>query len=199
MERLFTYWTKHCAALGADSRSFIRSRSRIQHYGKKRVIKLETERFPFFCIVLSGLVAGYRRNSLGKSMLCELMLPMDYFTGTQHPFTPRLREAEYIALENTSLLLVSVAEAREAQLRLPAFAELVHIMKQRKIDFLDLLIALADEASLYDRYRIYMHRFGQQARRLPDAPQWQLLRMGRSTYYRMKSRYLRDRSCNSSH
>src|SRR5690606_32269692 len=157
MERLFTYWTKHCPDLGADSRSFIHSRSKIRHYGKKQIIKLEAGRCPFFCIVLSGLVGGYRRNSLGKSMLCELMQPMDYFTGTQHPFTPRLRDAEYLALENTSLLLVPVAEAREAQLHFPAFAELVHIMKQRKIDFLELLIALDDEVSLYTRYRIYRH------------------------------------------
>lgn len=196
MERLFTYWTKHCPALGADSRSFVRDRSNVKQYAKKQVIKLETERFPFFCIVLSGLVAGYRRNSDDKLILAELMLPMDYFTGTQHPFTPRLREGEYEAIENTTLLLVPIAEARDAQRRFPAFAELLHVMKQRKINFFELLIALGTEASCYARYCTYMDRFGQRATQLPDRPQWQLLRMGRSTYYRMKSRYLRDQSRN---
>ncbi|WP_257670475.1 hypothetical protein [Parapedobacter tibetensis] len=194
MERLFTYWIKHYPALGADSRSFVRSRSMVKWYGKKQVIKLETERFPFFCVVLSGLVAGYGKNSERQSILCELMQPMDYFTGTQHPFTPRLREAEYVAIENTTLLLVPVAEAREAQRRFPAFAELVQVMKQRKINFFELLIALTNEQSCYTRYCVYMDRFSHQAVQLPDAPQWQLLRMGRSTYYRMKSRYLREKS-----
>lgn len=159
-----------------------------------QVIKLEGQRFPFFCIVLSGLVAGYRKNSAGTPLLCELMQPMDYFTGTQHPFTPRLREAEYMAIENTTLLLVPIAEAREAQRHFPAFAELLHVMKQRKINFFELLITLGSEPYYYARYCAYMDRFGRQAPHLPDAPQWQLLRMGRSTYYRMKSRYLRDRS-----
>ena len=194
MERLFTYWAKHCPTFGADSRAFIRSRSQVKHYAHKQLIRADNERFPFFCIVLSGLVAGYRQSRAGKSMLCELMQPMDYFTGTQHPFTSRLSESEYVALEQTTILLIPVVDARDGQLRLPAFAELVHIMKQRKINFLELLIALEDEESAYDRYRLYIERFGNQARWLPDAPQWQLLRMGRSTYYRMKSRYARERS-----
>ncbi|SKB59548.1 cAMP-binding domain of CRP or a regulatory subunit of cAMP-dependent protein kinases [Parapedobacter luteus] len=196
MERLFTYWTKHCPALGADSRSLVRDRSKVRRYAKQQVIKLETERFPFFCIVLSGLVAGYRRNSRGTPLLCELMQPMDYFTGTEHPFTPRLRQAEYTALEKTELLLLPVAEAREAQLRLPAFAELVQVMKQRKINFLELLIALDSEDTCYARYCVYMAQYGSQAIRLPDAPQWQLLRMSRTSYYRAKARYLRDRNRN---
>lgn len=196
MKRLITYWTKHCPAIGADSQSFVRERSKVRQYTKKQVIKLESERFPFFCIVLSGLVAGYRKNSAGKPLLCELMLPMDYFTGTQHPFTLRLRDAEYEAIENTTLLLVPIREVREAQRRFPAFAELLHVMKQRKITFFELLIALGNESPCYTRYCTYMDRFGQRATRLPDKPQWQLLRMGRSTYYRMKSRYLTDRPRN---
>lgn len=196
MERLFTYWIRHCPSLETDSRAFIRRHSAIKQYAKGQVIKLESERFPFFCIVLSGLVVGYRRTSQGKPVLCELMQPMDYFTGTQHPFTPRVREAEYVTIEKTSLLLMPIREAREAQLRHPAFAELVQVMKQRKIDFLEVLIALESEVSLYARYCAYMDRFAPKAFQLPDAPQWQLLRMGRSTYYRMKSRYLRNFSRN---
>jgi len=194
MERLFTYWTKHCPALGAASRSYILSRSKVKRYHKNQVIKLETEQFPFFCIVLSGLVAGYRKNSSGNSLLCELMQTMDYFTGTQHPFTPRHREAEYIALENTSLLLVPVAEAREAQLLHLPFAELVQVIKQRKINFLELVITLTYEPSNYKRYCLYLAKYRHQATGLPDAPQWQLLRMSRATYYRMKKRYLMDKS-----
>ncbi|MEC3879749.1 Crp/Fnr family transcriptional regulator [Parapedobacter sp. 10938] len=192
MEQLFTYWSKHFPALNPESRAFIIARSRHKSYGKGQVIKLATESFPFFCIVLSGLAAGYRENSVGKQVLCELMQPMDYFTGTQHPFTPRLREAEYVAIADTKLLLVPVMEAREAQRRFPAFAELLHVLKQRKINFLELLVALEHEETCYARYCLYMDRFGGQIHHLPDAPKWQLLRMGRSTYYRMKRRYLKD-------
>src|SRR5699024_6368153 len=104
------------------------------------------------------LAAGYRENSVGKQVLCELMQPMDYFTGTQHPFTPRLREAEYVAIADTKLLLVPVMEAREAQRRFPAFAELLHVLKQRKINFLELLVALEHEETCYARYCLYMDR-----------------------------------------
>jgi len=196
MERLFSYWTRHRRHCDRAGQTFIRSRAVVRRYGKQQVIKLEDERFPFFCVVLSGLVAGYRKNSGGKPLLCELMQQMDYFTGTEHPFTPRLRQAEYTALEKTELLLLPVAEAREAQLRYPAFADLVHVMKQRKINFLELLIALANEPSCHARYGVYMERYGRQAARLPDAPQWQLLRMGRTSYYRVKARYVRGKNRN---
>lgn len=191
MERLFTYWTKHYPALSADSRSFIRERAKVKPYTKRQVIKLETEGFPFLCIVLSGLVAGYRKNSEGKPVLCELMQPMDYFTGTQHPFTPRLREAEYVAIEQTTLLLIPVAEARDAQQRNPAFAELIQVMKQRKIDFLSLLILLDNEQYAYARYVVYMKNYRREALLLPHSVQWQILRIGKTSFYRVKNRYLR--------
>lgn len=194
MERLFTYWNRHYPALSAGSRSFIRSRSKVKTYAKRQVIKLEAERFPFFCIVLSGLVAGYRKNSEGKPVLCELMQPMDYFTGTQHPFTPRLREAEYVAIEQTALLLIPIADARDTQQRLPAFAELVQVMKQRKIDFLSLIILLDNEKYAYARYGVYMENYRQQALLLPAKVQWQILRIGKTSFYRVKSRYLRERA-----
>lgn len=193
MERLFTYWIKHCPGLTNEDSTYIRGRSTLRRYEREQVIKLETDPFPFFCIVLSGLVAGYRKNSEWKSILCELMGPMDYFTGTQHPFTPRLRDAQYIAMEDTTLLFIRVAEAREAQRRLQAFSELIQVMKQRKINFLELLIALDNEPGCYPRYRCYMKLFGEQAKGLPPHMQWQILRMSRPTYYRMKARYLRDK------
>jgi len=179
--------------LGAESQSYIRGHSSKKRYRKQQVIKLETECFPFFCIVLEGLVAGYRKNSDDKFILCELMQPMDYFTGTQHPFTPRLREAEYVAIENSVLLLIPVAEARDAQLRHPAFAELVHIMKQRKINFLELLIAIGAEDAPYTRYCLYMERYPHQAAVLPPLVLWQTLRVSRATYYRARARYFQNR------
>lgn len=191
MDRLFNYWAGCCPRLGADGQSYIRGHASKKQYRREQVIKLETERFPFFCIVLEGLVAGYRKNSYDKFILCELMQPMDYFTGTQHPFTPRIREAEYVAIENSVLLLIPVAEAREAQLRHPAFAELVHIMKQRKINFLELLIAIDAEEASYARYCLYMERFPYQAAVLPALVLWQTLRVSRATYYRAKARYFR--------
>lgn len=193
MDRLFVFWVKHCPDLSTDSQTFVHSRTQLKTYGKKQVIKPKDMRFPFFCIVLEGLVAGYRKKSGGAVVLTELMWPMDYFTGTQHPFTPRIREAEYIAIEKTVLLLMPIAEARDAQRRYPTFSELVQVMKQRKLDFLEMLLALGAETDGYTRYRAYMARFANQARQLPDMPQWQLLRMGRSTYYRMKKRYLLER------
>ena len=194
MERLFNYCIDHCPSFEATCRTFVRSRSQTKHYQRKQVIKGEREHFPFFCMVLSGLVAGYRQNSTGKSILGELMLPMDYFTGTQHPFTPRIREAEYVAFADTTLLLIPVADARDGQHRLHGFAELVQVVKQHKINFLEMMMDLEHEETTYDRYKLYIDRFGDRARWLPDAPQWQLLRVGRSTYYRMKSRYARERS-----
>lgn len=193
MERLLTYWTKHYPTIDEDCLSFIRNRSTVKQYDKKQVIKLENERFPFFCIVLVGLVAGYRKNRSGKQVLCELMQQLDYFTGTQHPFTPRLREAEYIAAEKTTLLLIPIAEAREAQRRFRAFAELVHVMKQRKINFLELLIALDGEVQCYARYCVYMDRFGDVAVWLPPQIQWHILRMGKTSFYRVKGRHLRKK------
>lgn len=193
MDRLITFWKKHLPTLATDSQGFVSQHSAVKRYGKNQVIKLTSERFPFFCVVLDGLVAGYRANSEGKPLLTELMLPSDYFTGTQHPFTPRIREAEYVALLPTTLLLMPIAEARDAQRRYPAFSELVQVMKQRKINFLELLLAIESEKRCYPRYEVFMQDYPQHAYTLPPSVQWQILRMGKTSFYRVKGRYLRKK------
>ncbi|WP_257667203.1 hypothetical protein [Parapedobacter tibetensis] len=191
MDRFYQYWQKYCPDLPEEVRQFIDVHHEVASYTKGQVIKLPDDSFPYFCVVLEGLVGGYQQDRARDPTLRELMLPPDFFTGTEHLFTTRGRHMEYCALEKTVVMRLSLADAKAGQQRHAEIAELFHVLKQKKIDLLRKLVAVYQETAYYDRYCVYIGLFKTWASLLPNKVQQQLLRMSETTYYRVKKQYLK--------
>lgn len=189
MESLLAFLAKH--APSDASHEFIQRRGHQVGYGKGDVIKLPDTPFPYFCVVLRGLVGGYQPSRDGRIALRDLVLPLDFFTGTEHLFTRRDQGVEHRALLATQLLRIPIEKARAGQLEQPTIAELFHVMKQRKINQLRKLVAIYQETDYYARYCVYRQVLPRYARELPHTVQRELLRMSHASYQRVKARYLR--------
>src|SRR5690606_1695616 len=133
--------------------------------------KVPHDWYPHLCIVLAGLVGGYQYNRSGKRSLRELVLPMDFFTGTEHTFSNRRRAVEFIALRETTLLQITVADAREAQALFQEVSGLCHVLKQRKILQLRKLVELYQEDDYYERYALFRELLPQLAATLTNGIQ----------------------------
>lgn len=190
MERLFTYWIKHCPGLEAETKQFVLANHAVETYPKNTVVKLPDQEFSFWGMVLDGQLGAYVIDASGDPVLVELFLPLDFFTGTEHLFTQRNRKIEYRALEKSTVLLLSNKGAREGQQRYREVAELFHVLKQKRIQFLRNLLLVYMEKDYYARYCTYRRLFRDVIPFLAHNVQWQLLRMGESSYYRVKKKYL---------
>lgn len=191
MDRLYGFWMRFCADVPAAARDFLDRQRVLLHYRREQTIKLPDEAYPYFCVVLDGLVGGYQTSHAGHPVLRDLVLTLDFFTGTEHPFTRRMRKIEYLALASTSIMRIPIAYVAEGQRLHPEIAELFHVMKQRKIDQLRKLVAVYQETDHYARYCVYREVLPSYALSLPHRVQEQLLRMSHASYQRAKVKYLR--------
>lgn len=193
MDSLYQFWTRYCNRIPDAARSFVHRQHVLHAYAQDECIKLPGEHFPYYCVVLGGIVGGYQTNHGGHPVLRDLVLPLDFFTGTEHPFTRRMKNIEYQALAGTTVMALPIAAASQGQLLHPQLAELFHVMKQRKIDQLRKLVAIYQETDYYARYCVYRELLPHYALELPHRVQEQLLRMSHAGYQRVKARYLRDK------
>lgn len=191
MDRFHQFWTRFCADLPDAPTAYVYRHHTLLEYPREAPIKLPHDPFPYYCVVLAGLVGGYQADHAGRPVLRDLVLPMDFFTGTEHPFTQRTKTIEYRALAKTAFMRLPIKRASEGQSRHREIAELFHVMKQRKIDQLRKLVAIYQEADYYARYCVYRQALPAYAQALPHRVQEQLLRMSHASYQRVKARYLR--------
>lgn len=190
MDRLIAFWHKHRPQVDSDALLYLREAGRIQPYKKAVSIKLPHQHLPYMFILLDGIVAGFEASPDGNLTMRELILPMDYFTGTVHYFSQRNRRMEYRTLSPITLIQVSVSHARKGQQLHPDLAELFQILKQRKITHLHHQVAVFQEKDHYRRYCLYRKLLPDWAYLLPHGVQYQFLQMGRASYYASKQKYL---------
>lgn len=190
MDRFHQFWTRFCTDLSDAPSQYVYNRHTLMDYPSGSLIKLPDDHFPYYCVVLGGLVGGYQTDHACNPVLRDLILPMDFFTGTDHPFTQRTKTIEYRALAKTVVMRLPIGTASEGQSLHPEIAELFHVMKQRKINQLRKLVAIYQETDYYARYCVYRQVLPLYARDLPHRVQEQLLRMSHASYQRVKARYL---------
>ncbi len=190
MEALFHFWQSRCGAVSDQARAYLKEGCQERHYRRDRVIRLPDERFPYLCIVLEGLAGGYHYDYGGRRRLRELVLPMDFFTGTKHVFSRTVYPVEYVALQKTRLLLLLLPHVQEGQRRYPEIGELIQVLKQRKILLLRALVEIYQEERAFDRYSVYAERLPDWPFSLPLTYQANLLRMSLGHIKKMKKRYL---------
>lgn len=192
METLLTFWHKRCKPIDEQAQAYLAAHNRIRHHARDALIKAVDEQLPYLCIVLSGLVGGYQTNRQRQRVLRELALPMDFFTGTRHTFSSNRRAMEFVALKQTKVLLIPIAEAREGQGRYVEISELFHILKQRKILRLRKLVELYQETDRYTRYELLWELLPELAGSplLTNTTCAELLQMSLSHLKRIKKKYL---------
>ena len=186
------FWERHCTAIRPVARAHLVARQRIVRYRHDELIKAPVDHFPYLCIVLEGAVGGYQYNRGGRRSMRELSLPMDFFTGTEHTFTDRKRTVEFVALRPTTLLQLTVSDAREAQALFYEVSELFHVLKQRKILRLRKLVELYQEDGYYERYALFRESLPDVAAATTNRIQAELLHMSLGHLKKLKKRYLRE-------
>ncbi|SEN21018.1 Cyclic nucleotide-binding domain-containing protein [bacterium A37T11] len=193
MERFYKFWRAHYSDVRPQARSYVDGHHQLKMYRKGEVIKFPTDLFPYFCIVLEGLVGAYALSRSGRESMRELSLPLDFFTGTEHTFSRRQRPIEFRALEKTKLLLFKLDHAQEAQKLFQEVAELFQILKQRKILRLRRLIEVYQEEKAFDRYVEFATQLKELVLRVPIHFQAELLHISDGHFRKLRKRYAEER------
>lgn len=190
MKRIVDFWAKYRPQADPAALEFLESDSIMLSYPKGEIIKLPDQHFPYFCVALEGVVGGYSLNGQPLPLLRELILPLDYFTGTWHPFTTKNHHTEYRALMDVDLLQIPLQHAAHGQQHYPDIAELFHVMKQHKLTILRYQVIIYQETDPYHRYRLYRRLFPSWDQILSNQIQQEFLHLSRSSYFRAKKQYL---------
>jgi CRP-like cAMP-binding protein len=197
MHRLTSFLEKYRPQADPGVLRYLEEACVVLKYSRGAVIKTPNDPLPYFCIVLEGLVGGYESNNGSDPLLRELILPMDYFSGTAHPFSQRNRMMEYRTLTPAAFARFPIHHIRRGQQLYPDMAELFHIMKQRKIDQLRKQIAIYQQKDLASRYALYATLMPDWTHLLPRDVQCQFLQMSKTHFHRAKGHFLRNTQKNS--
>ena len=192
MDRLLSFWQKYRPQVDPLALQFLREVCQVMAYKKQHIIKLPDQSLPYFYIVLDGVVCGFETNGGRDPSLREIILALDYFSGTLHPFSRSNRQIEYRTLTPVILLQMTIAQAVHSQQHYPDLAELFQVMKQRKINQLRHQVAIFQEKTLYRRYCLYRQFLPDWAILLPHHTQYQFLQISKAHYKRLKAIWLRN-------
>lgn len=195
MHHFYRFWERQCSPVDVAAKDYLHRHHRVRHYMRGEVIRYADEEFPFLVIVLDGAVGGYQDNRLGKRVMRELALPLEFFTGTQHAFSSRGHPLEFVALKRARLLLMPIIRAREAQGQFREISELFHVLKQRKILRFRKLVSVYQEKDLYERYVLLWELLPEiaQSSVTTNATHAELLHMSESHLKRLKRRYFGEK------
>lgn len=192
IDRFYQFWERHCGSVRVEVRDYFIRCQQIIQYGRNDVIKAPADLYPYVCVVLDGIVGSYKLNRAGTRVLREVVLPMDYFTGTSHMFTDRHLWVEHIALKRTVVIQVSLTDARRAIADFREVSELSHILKQRKITRMRYWVEIFQEDGMYDRYARFREVLPEVAMVTTGTVQAELLHMSLGHLKKLKTRYVRS-------
>ncbi|GGG96541.1 hypothetical protein GCM10007415_34680 [Parapedobacter pyrenivorans] len=187
MERFFTY-SRQWVAMEEKARGYLLNHSQIRSYRAGTDFTTAGDARPFWCFVLSGLVVGVEHLASGRQIYNWLVRPGEYFTGTMHLFTGRPHTASIHFLRDTQLLLIPAAIMQYAQQHFLSISELLHVLKQRRMQRQEelLLLVLKPTNSRYAVFRIHMHEL---FALLDEKEQIAYLHMSRSQYFTAKAAF----------
>lgn len=151
------------------------------------------ERKPYWCLVLEGLAIGYTLYKDGHRRIRWFAPPMVDFTGTRHLHTMRNTNTAIQFTLPTALLCIPITQWRSAERRYREVSDLLHILKQRRMDQRDALIEVLQESSSNMRFEDFMQHFRFIAQQTSAGDHMDFINLGNGSYYRAKSHYLRNR------
>src|SRR5690606_39765177 len=93
----------------------------------------------------------------------------------------------------TTLMRIPLTELRMAKHRYHEVSELLHVLKQKRIDQRESLIEILQQPQSEFRFAAFMERFRSIARHTSPEAHMDFVNMGHGSYYRAKNDYLRSR------
>lgn len=192
MKQLFTFWEKYLD-VPPKSRLFIEQNSTVLFFKKNEYYTGENEYQPFWNFVPEGLVSGHSYDAEGTKTIHWITEACGYFTGSLHLHsdTPCGHAIQF--LRRGSLVQIPLEEMRYGQENDPAINELIHILKQHKINQQATLLEVLKQPNAETLYFKFMDEMGSLANQLTAQQVQDLLGLKRTTYIKIRKAYARRR------
>ncbi len=187
MESLINHMQQH-VQVKDSTQGFLNEHLTKRIYRRNTVFALKSEEKKFWCYTLRGIAGAFFVDASGRERLQWACPEKNYFTGTKHPFSNQGFELEIRFLAHTEVLLLPYPAFRQAQKSFPDFSEYIHVLKQRKLEQLRVLLGILSIPTI-DRFGAYYEKLPELAAVLPAQYARQLLQLRSETYYRGRKKY----------
>ena len=190
MNRFIDYWQMYGLHFDEQLRREIGTAARIYRVMRKELIAGFPMR-PRWFFVLSGSMVG--EYTIENSRIKCFLLPFQSFSNTAHLYTRRsadlcfttLRACELFSMDNATLLRLKKTH--------PTVSDLLHILKQRQIDQLNLHIEMLQQADAYARFCFLQDKMAELCDQVPNEYLQRFLGISNGTFYTYKHRYLLEK------
>jgi hypothetical protein len=172
---------------------FIERNSTVLFFKKNEYYAQEEEYKPYWNFVPEGLVGGHSYDVEGTKTIHWITEACGYFTGSLHIHsdTPCRQAIQF--LRRGRLVQIPLEEMRYGQENDPAINELIHILKQHKINQQTTLINALNQPNDEAIYFKFRDKMGSLAQQLTAQQVMDLLGLKRTTYIKIRKAYARRR------
>lgn len=145
----------------------------------------------FWHFILSGtLVAESYKQS---PCIRHFLLPFQSFSSTAHLYTDRKSELAITALKSCELFVLHIAELRQLEKQYNAISDILHILKQRQINQLNLHIERLQQTDAYASFCFLQDNMPELINQIPNTYLQRFLGISNGTFYTYQRRYLLDK------
>jgi hypothetical protein len=192
MKQLFTFWGKY-VEVPTESRLFIKNNSNTLAFKKDEFYAAEDEYKPFWNFVPEGLVGGHSYDEEGTKTIHWITEACGYFTGSLHLHsdTPCGQAIQF--LRRGRIVQIPLEKMRYGQEHDSAINELIHVLKQHKINQQIALLKVLKQPNAEALYFKFMDEMESLGNQLTAQQVMDLLGLKRSTYFNVRKAYLRKR------
>lgn len=189
MDRLFTFWRKY-TSISTTSEKFITEHAKIIFYKANSYFSRYYEVKPYWCFLLQGIASGIRFEENGTERITWLAMPPDYFTGTKHSYSNHGENLDIKFLVYSQIAAIPLDQMRYAQKHMADVAELIQVLKQRKLTQQKQLLEITKLPYGIDQYVAFRHAFPELSLSLTIKQTSQFLNIGEKTCQRGKLKFI---------
>lgn len=192
MKQLLTFWGKYLE-VPAESRSFIKRNSDILAFKKNELYAGEDEYRPYWNFVLEGLVGGHTHDENAQKTIHWIAEVNTYFTGSLHLHSDTPCQQAIQFLHRSRIVQIPLEKMRYAQENDWAINELIHVLKQHKMNQQTILLDVLKQPNFEAIYFKFMEEMKNVAPLLTAQQVMDLLGLKRTTYIKVRNAYARKR------
>lgn len=192
MQRFINHWS-HYVPVSKDARKFLLQKAEIISYPAGDHFMWMDERKPYWCMALTGLAFGYTLDAEGNRSIHWFAGPMQGFTGTRHLHTPKGPSQAIQFHADSVIVRIPALHMRAAKKQYSEVSELLHVVHQHNQAQQAHLVTVLQQRTANARFAAFMTYFKNIAEQTTPAEHMDFINMGRGSYYRAKSHYLRNK------
>lgn len=130
MDRLFDYFRRYNIT-NEGLQQFLYEHGKIRDYREQNVYPQENQ--SVWCFIIEGAVA-LEYDTGGKIVIDCVYIQHDYFTSTEHVFTERGEEGQYVMLANSVIYEITSKDFQYALSAFPLLERMFNILKQHQLN-----------------------------------------------------------------